>query len=93
MRPKYYRTAEYNLTQMPDHVVLVTRKGQFTIPMEYRRKYMIKEGMKVLVSDTPRGILLRPIPPLEELAGVDAGKVTVQEMKKRLDEMRSEDRY
>ncbi len=35
----------------------------------------------------------RPIPPLEELAGADAGKVTVQEMKKRLDLMRSEDCY
>ncbi len=81
------------MTQMSDQVVLVTRKGQVTIPVEQRRKYMIKEGMKVLVSDTPRGILLRPIPRLEELAGVDAGKITVQEMKKRLDKMRSEDRY
>ncbi len=54
---------------------------------------MISAGMKVLVSDTPRGILLRPIPRLEDLAGVDAGRVTVQEMKRRLDRMRSEDHY
>ncbi len=78
---------------MSDQVVLVTRKGQVTIPVEQRRKYMIKAGMKVLVSDTPRGILLRLIPRLEDLAGVDAKKVTVQEMKKRLDKMRSEDHY
>ncbi len=78
---------------MSDQVVLVTRKGQVTIPVEQRRRYMIREGMKILVSDTPNGILLRPIARLEDLAGVDAGKVTVQEMKKRLDRMRAEDRY
>ncbi len=73
--------------------MLVTRKGQVTIPVEQRKKYMIRQGMKVLVSGTPRGILLRPIPPLEDLAGADAGKVSITEMKKRLDRMRSEDRY
>ncbi len=54
---------------------------------------MIRVGMKVLVRDTPSGILLSPIPPLEDLAGTDAGKVSIHEMKKRLDRMRSEDRY
>lgn len=78
---------------MSDQVVLVTRKGQITIPVEQRRKYMIRVGMKVLVRDTPSGILLSPIPPLEDLAGTDAGKVSIHEMKKRLDRMRSEDRY
>jgi AbrB family looped-hinge helix DNA binding protein len=78
---------------MSDQVVLVTRKGQVTIPVEQRRKYQIKEGMKVLVRDTPSGILLSPISRLEDLAGVDAGKLSLQEMKRRLDRMRSEDRY
>ncbi len=78
---------------MSDQLVKVARKGQVTIPVEQRRKYGIKEGMKILVRDDPRGILLTPVPPIGDLAGIDAGKVTVEEMKKRLDRMRSEDRY
>ncbi len=81
------------MADMSDQLVKVARKGQVTIPVEQRRKYGIREGMKLLVSDNPKGILLTPVTPLADLAGVDAGKMTVQEMKKRLDRMRSEDRY
>jgi AbrB family looped-hinge helix DNA binding protein len=34
--------------------VLVTRKGQVTIPIELRRKYGIEEDMKVIVEDSPK---------------------------------------
>ncbi len=51
---------------MSDQLVKVARKGQVTIPVEQRRKYGIREGMKLLVSENPRGILLTPIPPLED---------------------------
>ncbi|TMI26035.1 AbrB/MazE/SpoVT family DNA-binding domain-containing protein [Candidatus Bathyarchaeota archaeon] len=78
---------------MAEQTVKVTRKGQVTIPVEQRRKYRIREGMRLLVKDSPQGILFRPVTPLEDLAGVDAGRVTVEEMKRRLDKMRSEDRY
>ena len=78
---------------MSDQLVKVARKGQVTIPVEQRRKYSIKEGMKILVRDHPKGILLTSVPPIGELAGIDAGKVRVVEMKKKLDRMRSEDRY
>lgn len=74
-------------------MVKVTRKGQVTIPLEQRKKYSIREGMRLLVRDSPQGILLSPVTPLEDLAGVDAGKIAIEEMKKRLDRMRSEDRY
>ncbi|HEX9196862.1 MAG TPA: AbrB/MazE/SpoVT family DNA-binding domain-containing protein [Candidatus Bathyarchaeia archaeon] len=78
---------------MPERIVKVTRKGQVTIPVGQRRKYSTKQGMRLLVKDSPQGILLSPVTPLEDLAGVDAGRVTVDEMKRRLDKMRSEDRY
>ncbi len=78
---------------MSDQLVKVARKGQVTIPIEQRKKYGIREGMKILVRDDPKGILLTPVPPIGALAGIDAGKMTIQEMKKRLDRMRSEDRY
>ena len=68
----------------------MTRKGQVTIPAEYRKKYNIKKGVKMLVEDTSKGILLKPIQSLEEQAGIDAGKYDVKELKASLDRMREE---
>jgi antitoxin PrlF len=73
--------------------VLVTRKGQVTVPIELRRKYGIEEGMKMIVEDCGSGIILKVIPRLEDLVGIDAGKISVEEAFKILDKMRSEDRY
>jgi AbrB family looped-hinge helix DNA binding protein len=73
--------------------VLVTRKGQVTVPIALRRKYGIEEGMKMIVEDSPSGIILKVIPRLEDLVGIDAGKISVEEAFKILDKMRSEDRY
>jgi len=70
--------------------LLVTRKGQVTIPAEYRKKYRIDEGARVLIEDTNDGLLLRPIQSLEEQAGIDAGKYDVKELKTSLDRMREE---
>lgn len=50
----------------------VTCKGTVTIPAEFRRKYRIKEGTKIEFIETEQGILLIPVPPLEELFGIDA---------------------
>ena len=70
--------------------ILVTRKGQVTIPIEYRRKHRIEVGARVLMEDTGDGLLLRPIPSLEDQAGVDVGKYDVKELKTLLDRMREE---
>jgi AbrB family looped-hinge helix DNA binding protein len=73
--------------------VLVTRKGQVTVPIALRRKYGIEEGMKMLVEDSPSGIILKVIPRIEDLAGVDADKFRMEKAFKILDDMRAEDRY
>lgn len=73
--------------------VLVTRKGQVTVPIELRRKYSIEEGMKITFEDSPAGIILKVTPRLQDLIGIDAGKVDLTETLKALDKMRSEDRY
>jgi antitoxin PrlF len=78
---------------MSDEVLLVTRKGQITIPASKRKKYGIRGGMQVLVKESADGIVIKPITPIEDLAGIDAGKVPLQEMRKKLDDMRREDRY
>jgi hypothetical protein len=68
-----------------------TRISSFPSTCEW--KYGIKEGMRVLVKHSGDGILVMPITPIEDLAEVDAGKLTLQEMRKALEDMRSRDRY
>ena len=71
---------------------MVTRKGQVTIPVSKRKKYGIREGMQVRFKDIAEGLVIQPIT-IENLAGVDAGKISLSEMKKALDDMRRKDRY
>jgi len=78
---------------MSEQIVLVTRKGQVTIPVSKRKKYGIREGMRVLIKDSSEGILITPITPIEDLAGVDAGRISLKQMRKKLDDMRARDRY
>jgi len=73
--------------------VLVTRKGQVTVPIELRRKYGIEEGMKMTIEDSGSGIVLKVVPKLEDIVGAYTGKICPQEAMKILDKMRSEDRY
>ena len=55
-----------------ENVVKVTRRGQTTIPVEFRQKFGIKEGDQLMVEATEKGLLFRPIPRLEDMAGVEA---------------------
>ena len=72
--------------------MVVTRKGQVTIPAQYRRKYRIDRGTKLSIREGEEGIILKPIVPLQDLAGADAAKVTIEQMKVKLDQMRMQDR-
>ena len=71
--------------------VQVTSKGQITIPIELRRKYNIEEGGRVEVVEEDGKITVKRAPSFYDLAGVDAGKASVKEMKQMLDRMREED--
>ena len=71
--------------------VQVTSKGQITIPIELRRKYNIEEGGRVEVVEEDGKITVRRAPSFYDLAGVDAEKASVEEMKQMLDRMREED--
>ena len=73
--------------------VLVSRKGQITIPISFRRKYGIKQGTTMTVQDSGSSIIIQVLPRFEDLAGIDAGKMSGEKAKKMLDKMRSEDRY
>jgi len=71
--------------------VVVTRKGQTTIPAELRKKYKIEEGTRLEVIETEEGILFRPKKSTIDLAGSGAKHATPEEMKLLLDKFREED--
>jgi len=71
--------------------VVVTRKGQTTIPAELRVKYGIAEGSRLEVVDVGDGVLFRPVKSTVDLAGSGARFATVEEMKKVLDRLRDLD--
>ncbi len=71
-------------------IVKVTRRGQTTIPVDIREQCGIKEGDQLLVQLTEKGILFKPIPKLLEMAGIDAGYGTPEEIKKEIDKLREE---
>lgn len=74
---------------MPE--VVVTRKGQTTIPVELRIKHGIREGSRLVAVDTEEGILFKKAVTLADLAGSAASNSTPEKMKSLLDKLRSED--
>ena len=68
--------------------VQVTSKGQITILIGLRKKYDIDEGGRVEVVEEDGRIVVRRAASFYDLAGVDAGKATVEEMKRMLDGLR-----
>jgi AbrB family looped-hinge helix DNA binding protein len=76
---------------MTHEEVVVTRKGQTTVPAKFRKKYGISEGTRLVVEDTGAGILFKKTVSTIELIGSGSKHASVQEMKKLLDEMRAEE--
>ena len=72
------------------NVVKVTRRGQTTIPAQFREKFEIKEGDKLLVEATENGILFKKMLPLQDMAGIDASYATPQQVNKMIDKLREE---
>ena len=70
-------------------MVVVTRKGQTTIPKELRDKYQLREGTKLEVVDAGDGILFRKAVSTIDLIGT--GKGSLDDMKRQLDAIRRED--
>lgn len=71
--------------------VVVTRKGQTTIPARLRTKYKIAEGTRLEVIETDDGILLKPKKSTADMAGSGSEHATPEEMKKLLDKLREKD--
>jgi len=71
-------------------VVKVTRRGQTTIPSEYRVRLGVREGDDLLIEEVDSGLLVRRVPDLLDLAGVDSKYGTAEEAKKTIERMREE---
>jgi len=71
--------------------VVVTRKGQVTIPIKIRRKFKIEENSKVQIVEEDGKIVIKKQTSFLDLVGSGAREATVEEVKKMLDEMRAED--
>ena len=74
-----------------ENEVVVTRKGQTTIPVKLRAKYRIEKGTRLEVVDTKEGILFKPKKSIMDLAGSGAKYATPEEMNRLLDKLRDED--
>ena len=81
----------YYLVWTMETEVVVTRKGQTTIPAKLRKKFKIEEGTRLEVVETEEGILFKPKMSTWDLAGSGAKFATPEEMKKLLDKLREED--
>jgi AbrB family looped-hinge helix DNA binding protein len=71
--------------------VVVTKKGQTTIPAKLRKKFKIEEGTRLEVIETAEGILFKPKKSFWDLIGSGASFASVEEVKKELDKLREED--
>jgi AbrB family looped-hinge helix DNA binding protein len=83
----YYQYFRSSLRMVKE--VVVTRRGQTTIPLEVRRKLGIEEGARLRVDVEGRKVVLTRVPSLFDLAGTSP--LSREEANKRLDEMREEE--
>jgi AbrB family looped-hinge helix DNA binding protein len=68
--------------------VALTRRGQTTIPAEFRKRYGIEEGSVLEIEDTGRGLLLKKARSTMDLVGT--GRRSQREIFDALDKMREE---
>jgi AbrB family looped-hinge helix DNA binding protein len=76
--------------QATENIVKVTRRGQTTIAQKIRKQCGVKEGDRLLVKVTEEGMLFKPIPNILDMAGIDAGYATVEQVNKMINKLREE---
>jgi AbrB family looped-hinge helix DNA binding protein len=74
-----------------ENEVVVTKKGQTTIPARLRKKFKIEECTRLEVVETEEGILFKPVKSIWDLIGSGSDFATPEEMKKELDKLREQD--
>ena len=70
----------------------MSKKGQATIPKELRERFGIETPGKVLIYEEEGKIVVEPLPSVEEMQGVHAGRYEKGEVLQHLREMKEEDK-
>lgn len=73
-------------------VIRVSKKGQATIPKELRERFGIETPGKVLIHEAEGKIVVEPLPPVEDMRGVHAGRFEKGDVLEHLQEMKTEDK-
>ena len=73
-------------------VIRVSKKGQATIPKKLRERFGIDTPGKVLIHEEDGKIVVEPLPSVEEMQGVHAGRYEKGEVLEYLREMTDEDK-
>ncbi len=71
-------------------IVKVTRRGQTTIPVEFRRRHNISEGSRLVIEDRGDAMVIRSVTRLEDLGGFLSKTTTVERLLKILEESRED---
>lgn len=72
-------------------IIRVSEKGQATIPKELRERFGIETPGRVFVREEDGKIVVEPLPSVDEMRGVHAGRYEEGEVLEHLREMRVED--
>jgi antitoxin PrlF len=72
-------------------VIRVSKKGQATIPKELRERFGIETPGKVFIYEAEGKIVVEPLPSVEEMQGVHAGRYETGEVLGHLREMKEKD--
>ena len=73
-------------------VIRVSKKGQATIPKELRERFGIETPGKVLIHEEDGKIVVEPLPSIEEMQGIHAGRYAKGEVLDHLEAMKDEDK-
>ena len=73
-------------------VIRVSKKGQATIPKSLRERFGIETPGKVLIHEEEGKIVVEPLPSVEEMQGIHAGRYEEGEVLDSLQEMKEEDK-
>ncbi len=71
-------------------IMKVTRRGQTTIPVEFRRRHHINEGSRLVIEDRGDTMVIRPVTRLEDLGGFLSKTTTAAHLLKILEESRED---
>lgn len=72
-------------------VIRVSKKGQATIPKELRERFGIDTPGKVLIHEAGDKIVVEPLPSVDDMQGVHAGRYETGAVLEHLQEMRERD--